>query len=108
MRIVPDPRVAVGDAAALLHRGRLDEYDAGAALGELAEMDEMPVGDFAVARRVLAHRRNDDAVPQLDVADLQLVKQHASWSSRRSGRASPRRRRLCLSTASRRSPRPGS
>jgi hypothetical protein len=64
VRVVPDAGVAVGDAAALLHRGRLHEHDAGAALRELAEVHEVPVGDMAVLRRVLAHRRHDDAVPR--------------------------------------------
>src|SRR6185503_19661799 len=36
--VVPDAGVAVGDAAALLDRGRLEEHRAGAALGELAEV----------------------------------------------------------------------
>ena len=48
VRVVPDADVAVRDAAALLHRGGLDEHDAGAALRELAEVHQVPVGDVAV------------------------------------------------------------
>src|SRR5688572_15615496 len=61
---------AMRDAPALLHRSRLDEHDAGAALRELAQMHEVPVGDVAVLRRVLAHRRDDDAVAHFDLAKL--------------------------------------
>ena len=44
--------------------GHLDEDQAGAALGALGVMHEMPVGRAAVDRLVLRHRRNDDAVLQ--------------------------------------------
>jgi len=62
VRLVPDARVAVRDAPAALDRGRFDEYDARAAQRELAEVHEVPVADMPVLRRVLAHRRDDDAV----------------------------------------------
>src|SRR5258706_1261746 len=81
MSIVPDAGIAVGDAPALLDRGGFDEHDARAALGELAQMHEMPVADVAVERGVLAHRRDDDAVARLDVAQLYLFKQHWLWFS---------------------------
>src|SRR4051812_47381095 len=70
VRVIPDACIAMRDAPALLHGGRLDEYDARAALRELAEVHEVPVGDMAVLGRVLAHRRNDDAVARGDVAQL--------------------------------------
>ena len=73
--VVPDARIAVRDAAARLHCGRLDEHDARAALGELAEVHQVPVGHMAFARRVLAHRRNDDAVTRLHPAQLDRLKQ---------------------------------
>src|SRR5690242_9981728 len=76
MTVVPDARVAVSDAAAALHRGRFHEHDARAALRELAEVHEVPVGDMAVLRRVLAHRRNDDAVLRLNAAQPERSEQN--------------------------------
>src|SRR5688500_12036133 len=76
MRVVPDAGVAMRDAPALLHRGGFDEHHARAALGELAQVHQVPVGDVAVLRRVLAHRRDDDAVADPDVAQPDLVEQH--------------------------------
>ena len=69
------PGVAVGDAAVLGHRRRLDEHEAGAAEREAAEMDEMPVGGVAVDRRVLAHRRDDDAVLERQCAERERAEQ---------------------------------
>jgi len=70
MSVVPDAGVAVRDASARLDGGCLDEDDARAALREFAQMHEMPVGHVPVARRVLAHRRHDDAVARRDAAQL--------------------------------------
>ena len=56
------------DAALGRDAGHLGVDEAGAALGALAEMDEVPVGRAAVHRLVLRHRRDDDAVLQLQVA----------------------------------------
>src|SRR5262245_37942565 len=70
MRVIPYSHIAVRDAPALLHRSSLDEHDAGAALRELAEVHEVPVGDVAVLGRVLAHRRDDDAISRFYVSDF--------------------------------------
>ena len=43
----------------------------GAGVGEVAEMHQVPVGHAAVVGRVLAHRRDDDAVRQRDAAELE-------------------------------------
>jgi len=67
------------DAAARLDRGRFHEHDAGAALGELAEMHEMPVGDVALARRVLAHRRDDQAVPRGNAAQFERLEEERHY-----------------------------
>jgi hypothetical protein len=64
------------DPAAALHRGRLDEHDAGPALCEFAEVHEVPVGDVAVLRGILAHRRHHDAVARLDAAQPDAVEEH--------------------------------
>ena len=63
LAVVPHADVAMGDAALRGDRGRLDHHDAGAALRELAEMHQMPVAGDAVGGRILAHRRNQDAIP---------------------------------------------
>src|SRR5213078_2902756 len=74
--IVPNPRITVRDAAAALDGGRFDEHRAGAALRELAEVDEMPVAHQAVRRGVLAHRRHHEPVPQGDAPELERIEQH--------------------------------
>jgi hypothetical protein len=40
-------------------------------------MDEVPVAGEAVPRRVLAHRRDRDAVAERDLAELERVKSMA-------------------------------
>ena len=68
VRIIPDAAIAVRDAPARLDRGRLDEDDAGAALRKFSKVYQMPVGDMPIARRVLAHRRDDDAIARRQLA----------------------------------------
>jgi len=58
----------MSDAAALFDRGGFHEDDAGAALRELAEVDEVPVVGEPVGRGVLAHRRDDDPVAERHAA----------------------------------------
>ena len=62
LAVVPQPDVAMGDAALRRHRRGLDHDDAGAALREFAEMHEVPVIGDAIDRRILAHRRKQDAI----------------------------------------------
>ena len=71
----PQAQVAVRDAPFRQHGGRLGEHEAEAAHRELAEMHEVPVVGEAVLRRVLAHRRDDGAVAQRDVAQLERREQ---------------------------------
>ena len=59
---------AEGDAALGLDVGHLGDDEAGAAERAAAEVDEVPVVDGAVDGRVLAHRRDDDAVGEGEVA----------------------------------------
>ena len=61
-------RAAGRDAALGRDAGHLGVDQPRAALGALGVMDEMPVGRAAVDRLVLRHRRDDDAVLQLHVA----------------------------------------
>ena len=53
------------------HAGHLGVDEPGAALGALAEVDEVPVGRHAVHGLVLRHRRDDDAVLQLHAAQAE-------------------------------------
>src|SRR5688572_4447796 len=82
VRVLPDAGIPVRDAPALLYRSGLDEHDARAALGELAEVDEMPVGDLAVLCRVLAHGRHYDPVPKPHLPQFQLLEKLHLTSSR--------------------------
>src|SRR5262249_58009883 len=59
------------DAAFGADAGHLDIDQAGAALGALGIVREVPVGRAAVDRLVLRHRRDDDAVLELEVAQLE-------------------------------------
>ena len=60
--IAVEPEAAVRDAPATLDGGGLDHHEPGAAQGEVHEVLQVPIGGRAVVRRVLAHRRDDDAV----------------------------------------------
>src|SRR5690349_17185622 len=40
-------------------------------------MDHMPIGHASIDRRILAHRRDDDAVGKLELADAERREQHA-------------------------------
>ena len=60
-----EPEAAMGDAAVALDMGRLDDHQRGAGIRQHAEMHQVPVIGAAVVGRILAHRRNDDAVGKL-------------------------------------------
>src|SRR4051794_35561817 len=49
----------------------------------MAEMDHVPIAGFSILRRILAHRRDDDAVRKLERAEFQRRKQmrHVGLSS---------------------------
>ncbi len=64
-----EPEAAVGDAAVALDMGRLDDQHAGAGIRQHAEMGHVPVVGDAVVGAVLAHRRNDDAVGNVEVGE---------------------------------------
>ncbi len=67
----PQPEIVRRDAPFRLDGGRLDDQQAGAGQREVAEVDQVPVGRQAVFGRVLAHRRNDDAVVDGKLADAE-------------------------------------
>ena len=64
-----EAEVAGRDAPERLDRGRLDDQQPGARQRELPEVDQVPVGRIAVLGRVLAHRRDHDAVAQRQRAE---------------------------------------
>ena len=89
---------AGGDAALGGDAGHLGVDEAGAALGALAEVDEVPVGRDAVHGLVLGHRRDDDAVLELEAAQAEGG-EHRAADRRRSSR-----RRRGAGTSARRRP----
>ncbi len=64
------PEAAVGDTAAPLDMGRLDDQEPGAGIRQHAEMRHVPVVADAVVGAVLAHRRDDDAVGKRQIGKL--------------------------------------
>ena len=62
------------DAAFRTDACHLDADETGAALGTLAVMNEMPVRWTAFDRLVLRHRRHDNAIFQLHIAELEWRK----------------------------------
>ena len=61
------------EATAVSPEGRISPGDLGLYSDgcEVAEMDHVPVAGLAVPGRILAHGRDDDAVRQVEAADLQ-------------------------------------
>ena len=86
--------------------GHLGVDQAGAALGALGVVDEVPVGRAAVDRLVLRHRRDDDAVLQLHARAAGTARTSARRAGVRPRRpapgTSPRRPRSQLGSRSRR------
>ncbi len=78
--IVPQAEVGRRDAAFGLDRGRLDDHHAGARHGHRSQVHHVPVGGRAVIGRILAHRRDDDAVGKLQIADFDRGKQGGHMS----------------------------
>jgi len=60
--VVPETEIGPADARTRLDRGRFDDQQPGAGLRQLAQMDRVPISGLPVFGRVLAHRRDDDAV----------------------------------------------
>jgi len=77
-----DAGAVVGAAAARFDGGLLAADDAGAADRELAEMNEMPVGQIAVDREILRHRPKHDAVARRDAAHRDRTEQQRALIDR--------------------------
>ena len=67
----PDPGVVGADPALGRDGARLGDHEPGAADRAAAEVHEVPLGRQAVRRRVLAHRRDGDAVAERHLAQPQ-------------------------------------
>ncbi len=67
-RVVVKSEAAMGNAADRGYRGGFDREHARARLQKLAPMHDVPVGGAAINCRVLAHRRYDDAIGELEFA----------------------------------------
>ena len=68
MFVFPDAVVLGRNAAARFHCRRFHGHQPGAADCAAAEVYQMPVVGDAVLARILAHRRDRDAVPESDAA----------------------------------------
>src|SRR5581483_9003591 len=64
----PDAAVPCGDASGRRDGARLDEDETGAAHRAAAEVNVMPFVGQAALARVLAHRRDEDAISERDLA----------------------------------------
>ncbi len=82
--VLVHPRAAGRDAPVRRDAGHLGEHQPRAALRARAEVDEVEVVRRAVAARVHRHRRDDDAVGQLQLAQPQR-REHRRHGRRRAG-----------------------
>jgi hypothetical protein len=76
-RIIPEPHIGVGDPSLWKDGGRLDGQQRRTRKSQVPEVDAVPVGHASIDSRVLAHRRDDDAVGQLEGTDSKRCKQRA-------------------------------
>jgi hypothetical protein len=73
--VSPDPKVLRTDAAFREHSRRLGKHQTSAAYRAAAQVHEMPVIGISVGARVLAHRRNEDSIQELKIANDERIKQ---------------------------------
>ena len=66
-----ETETAVGDAAETLDMGCFDDDQPGAGISQHAEVCHVPIGGNAVIRAVLAHRRDDNAVCEVEISKPQ-------------------------------------
>ena len=85
----PQADIGVGDPALGQNGGRLDGQKGGAGKGELAQMDQVPVGHAAVLGGILTHGRYDDAIGEFESGDAkrreEFGRAHGLSCSRRHG-----------------------
>src|SRR5207248_8902173 len=75
MSVAPDAKILRTDAALRQDRGRFSHHQSRAPNRATAEMDEMPVVRQTVAARVLTHRRDKDAVGELQIPNRERIEQ---------------------------------
>ena len=73
--VAPDAKILRGDPPFGRDRRRFGENQAGAADRARGQMGEMPIIGKTVFARVLAHRRNADAIGKRDAAQSELAEQ---------------------------------
>ena len=80
--VFPDAEIVRADAPFGRYRGRFGENERSAAHRAAAEMNEVPVVGEAVNARVLAHRRDNDAVGKREALEGERVEEvrHAPHS----------------------------
>jgi len=86
----------MGDATVAFDMSHLDNDEAGARIRQDAEMGEVLIGGATIDGAVLAHRSHNDAIVQLDIAELDRRKQDAGHEMMTAMR---RGRHPCISTA---------
>jgi hypothetical protein len=75
--IAVQPKTRVRDTTTPFHGRGFDHDEPCTGICELREVLQVPVGRGAVTRAVLTHRRNDEAIRQLDSADCDRLEQTA-------------------------------
>ena len=70
-----EAEAAMGNTAEALDMGRFDDDQPGAGIRQHAEVGHVPIGSNAVVGAVLAHRRNHDAVREIEIRQPQRRKQ---------------------------------
>src|SRR5262245_21520450 len=75
MRVAPNAGVAWRDASFRCDGGCFDEHECRAAYRAASQMDQVPITGEAVVGAVLAHRRDNDAVPEADASDIERAEQ---------------------------------
>ena len=75
LAVLPQAEIGGADAPARVDRRALGEDQAGAAQRELSEVNEMPGRGVTGVGGMLAHRRDHDAVLQLQVPKLERLEE---------------------------------
>ena len=72
--ILPDAKIANGNAAFGHNRRGFENHHARAALRARTKMHQVPIGREAIFAGVLAHGRNTDAIGKFDGTELERLK----------------------------------
>jgi hypothetical protein len=75
LTILPEPGIAIGNTPLARDRRLFDKHKSCPAHRKLAVVNQMERRDVAVLGRVHSHRRDHDAVVQLDTAENSFFKQ---------------------------------